>query len=223
VVNKFFLLTGVSAALIVFNGVGVKAADIGAGIIKPVNEKSASSTIFVNQGQDEQKSKDFIQNIADRGIGFLSNPDLTHEQRKAEFKKLLQDSFDMKAIGRFSLGSYWRTATDSEKKQYLSLFEKMIIEVYSRRFGDYKGEGFKVLSARGDGNSDAIVSSQIISDKGQKIALDWRVRNKDGKYKVIDISVEGVSMATTQRSEFSSIIQRGGGNIQVLIDHLKNV
>ncbi|MEC7028100.1 MAG: ABC transporter substrate-binding protein, partial [Pseudomonadota bacterium] len=74
---------------------------------------------------------------------------------------------------------------------------------------------------RADGEKDTIVTSFIIPDQGSEIQIDWRVRYKDGKYKVIDIIVEGVSMSVTQRSDFSSVIQRGGGNVQVLIDHLR--
>lgn len=221
--HKFILLAGLTVSAIALQASAVNAADMSGSLIKAAGQNAAQSLVLVNEEQDTEKSKAFIQSIADRGIGFLSNPDLSHEQRKAEFEKLLQDSFDMKAIGRFALGSYWRTATEAERSEYLSLFEDMIIEVYSRRFGEYNGEGFQVVSARGDGKSDAIVSSQIISGKGQKIALDWRVRQKDGNFKVIDISVEGVSMATTQRSEFASIIQRGGGQVQVLLDHLNNI
>lgn len=216
---KFLLLAGAAISLTLVPGFAAKATSPAA-MGKSLGHSQSSSVVFVSGEQDVEQSKAFIQKLADRGIGFLSNPDLSHEQRKAEFKKLLQDSFDMNAIGRFSLGRYWNVATDAERKKYLSLFERMIVEVYSRRFGEYKGEGFSVVSARGDGKSDAIVTSHIISDKGQKITLDWRVRQKGSSYKVIDISVEGVSMATTQRSEFASIIQRGGGQIQVLLDHL---
>lgn len=169
----------------------------------------------------EQDAQSFITKMAKQGIDFLANPDLTLEQRKAEFKTLLSNNFDMKTIGRFSLGTYWRSASDAQKKEYLDLFEKNVINVYSKRFSDYGGEEFKVTGASPNGASDAIVHSYIDS-KGQKIKIDWRVREKDGQMRVIDISVEGVSMATTQRSEFSSIIQRGGGDIQVLLDHLKS-
>lgn len=168
-----------------------------------------------------EAAKGFIEQMAKRGIDFLANPNLTLDQRKAEFKSLLQSSFDTKAIGRFAMGRYWNSASDKQKNEYQSLFDRMIVDVYSRRFGEYNGQQFEVLSAREQGASDAIVSSRIVDKSGQNIAVDWRVREKGGSYKVIDVIVEGVSMATTQRSEFASIIQRGGGQIQVLIDHLK--
>lgn len=215
---KFLLLAGVTGGLIM----GLSAQAMAKSTINAHKAADAhNSIVHINAEQDVESSKAFIQGLADRGIGFLSNPDLTLEQRKAEFKSLLQDSFDMKTIGRFALGRNWNAATDAERKEYLALFEAMIIEVYSRRFGDYKGEALQVTTARGDGKSDVIVNSQIVPANGQKIALDWRVRKSANSFKVIDIIVEGVSMATTQRSEFSSIIQRGGGQMEVLLEHLR--
>lgn len=181
---------------------------------------TGSGIVFVSEGI-EQEAKAFIEKLTSQGIGFLSNAGLSQDQKKSEFKKLLHSNFDMRTIGRFSLGRYWNVASKSELDEYQNLFEDMIVDVYSSRFGDYSGQELVVDSARPDGKADAIVHSYI-KGKGQKISVDWRVRQKNGSMKVIDVIVEGVSMATTQRSEFSSIIQRGGGEVSALLTHLKS-
>ena len=178
-------------------------------------------TVKVSEDARARGAQDFVDSVAQRGIGFLGNEKLSEAQRRAEFKKLLNDSFDMKTIGRFALGRYWKGASDAQKKEYLKLFNKMIVEVYTGRFSEYNGQALKVVNARAEGKADAVVTSKIIPDTGSEIQLDWRVRHKNGKYKVVDIIVEGVSMALTQRSDFSSVIQRGGGNVDVLIEHLR--
>ena len=119
------------------------------------------------------------------------------------------------------MGRHWRTATKEQRSQYQKLFKKMVIEVYSQRFSDYEGQSIEIKSARPEGKHDVLVSSMIIPKNGGKIRLDWRVRPKKGKYRVVDVIVEGVSMALTQRSDFASVIQRGGGNVDVLLEHLK--
>ncbi len=178
---------------------------------------------FANQVSEDSAAgaKNFIGSMTERGINFLGNESLSDKQRAAEFKKLLRDSFDMKTIARFAIGKYWRTANDAQKKEYLQLFEKMVISVYSRRFSEYGGQDLEVTGARGEGKADTMVSSKIVSSGSPTVKVDWRVRYKDGRYKVIDIMVEGVSMALTHRSDFSSVIQRGGGDIEVLLDHLR--
>jgi phospholipid transport system substrate-binding protein len=165
----------------------------------------------------------FVDGVGKRGIGILSAAATSEGQRKQSFKSLLNDSFDLTTIGRFALGRYWRVATPQQRSEYQRLFEKMIIDVYSDRFSSYSGQQLKTASAKMVSNTDAMVTTFILpKDGGEKVQVDWRVRNAGGKYKIVDVVVEGVSMSVTQRSDFASVIQRGGGDIAVLIDHLKN-
>lgn len=166
-------------------------------------------------------AQNFVESMAQRGLDFLADEKLTKKQKKSAFSKLLSDSFAMKTLARFSLGRYWRVASPEERREYLNLFEKMIIDVYSSRFGDYQGQSFDVRKARSDNDRDVVVSSFIVPQNGSEIQVDWRVRYKNKKYRVVDVVVEGVSMAVTQRSDFSAVIQRGGGKVQVLLTHLR--
>lgn len=182
----------------------------------------SQSRLLVSQDDQVQAgAKSFIDQLARDGIGFLSDESLSVESRQEKFRTFLIKNFDMKAIGRFALGRYWRTSSKKEQKEYLGLFEAMIVEVYSKRFSDYNGEALEVKSSRPEGKSDTIVTSAIVPASGPKIRVDWRVRYKNGQYRVIDIMVEGVSMALTQRSDFASVIQRGGGEVEVLLAHLR--
>ena len=127
----------------------------------------------------------------------------------------------MSTIGRFALGKNWKSATSAQQKEYSKLFEDLIVRVYSARFNDYKGEAFNVASTQEAGKNDVLVTSYIVPDAGSKVQVDWRVRNKNGSYQIIDVIIEGVSMTMTQRSDFSSVIQRGGGDFEVLLAHLR--
>lgn len=195
-------LTGVSAAM------PAVAMDLRA---------APRSTLVLSVAADTEAAKKFVDKMAQTGIGFLGNEGLTDEQRTAEFRKLLNNNFDMATIGRFALGRNWKTATPAQQAEYQKLFKNMIVEIYSRRFKEYNGQKLEVTGARADGDTDVIVSSSIIPPNGQKVSVDWRVRNN----KVVDILVEGVSMALTQRSDFASVIQRGGGSVEVLLEHLR--
>tara|TARA_Y100000590_G_scaffold364315_2_gene422634 strand:- start:19140 stop:19850 length:711 start_codon:yes stop_codon:yes gene_type:complete len=182
-------------------------------IIQISNEKS---------DKELKQAEAFINDLAKTAIGFLSNEALSTQDKEKQFKKLLNNRFDMRSIGRFAMGRYWRTASTDQQKEYLTLFNDMIVQVYSRRFSEYQGQAIEVISSRPEGKRDILVASFIKQDNGPDVRLDWRLRTgKDGKLKVIDIVVEGVSMALTQRSDFASVIQRGGGNVQILISHLE--
>lgn len=184
---------------------------------------SASSRIVAVALTDEdtQGALGFVKSTAESGLTFLSEPNSTMDQKKKEFKKLLDNSFDLDTIARFSLGRYWNSASPQQQSEYTTLFKKMVVEVYANRFGDYKGQDFEVKSVRSVGSKDAMVTSYIIPQSGDNIQVDWRVRKTGNVYKIVDVYVAGVSMSVTQRSDFSSVIQRGGGSVDVLIDYLK--
>ncbi len=177
--------------------------------------------MYVAVDEKNKQAQDFIENIGVQAVGFLGDANLSPEQKTAQFRDLLNTSFDMRTIGRFAMGRHWRSASKEQQTEYLNLFNDMVINVYTGRFSEYKGQGFEVVSSRADGKKDYLVSSYIVPGNGSKIKLDWRLRHKNGQYKVIDIIIEGVSMSLTQRSDFSSVIQRGGGKVDVLLEHLR--
>lgn len=192
-----------------------------AGLFSVFSDQNNIGNYHLVAVNDEQKAQSFIDEMGLRAISFLGNESLSQTQKEKEFRKLLKNSFDMKTIGRFAMGRHWKQASDSQRVEYLKLFEKMIVEVYTARFNDYKGEKLVVTSVRPDGSRDYLVNTNIVPPSGSKVKVDWRVRNKNGQYKIIDVIIEGVSMSLTQRSDFSSVIQRGGGNVEVLLDHLR--
>jgi phospholipid transport system substrate-binding protein len=169
-----------------------------------------------------QGAEKFIQTMAGQAIEFLGGSNMSHEAKKSSFNKLLRDSFDMNTIGRFALGRYWKVANDAQQKEYLQLFNKMVVDVYSARFSEYEGQKFEVRATRPEGDKDVLVTSFIVPKSGPEIQVDWRVRERNGSFKIIDVIVEGVSMSVTQRSDFASVIQRGGGDVEVLLNHLRN-
>ena len=166
----------------------------------------------------------FIQTLADEAMQSVrsAQDDVTREK---EFRRLLNDGFDVRAIGKWVLGRYWRKTNSDEKEEYLKLFEDFIIVTYANRFKDYSGDDITltVTESLTKNDKDAIVRSQIKRDEaGEPILVDWRVKkNKDDALKVVDVLIAGVSMSQTQRSEFTSVIKRNGGKVSGLIDALK--
>jgi phospholipid transport system substrate-binding protein len=182
---------------------------------------SKGDAVSADRVKIAEGAEKFIDKMASKALSFLSNESLSQDKKRIEFEALLNESFDMKTISRFSLGRYWRVSSDQQKKEYQKLFREMVIDVYSARFLEYSGQEFETRGYRPDGTKDTIVNSFVITDKGPDVQVDWRVRFKNGKYQVVDVIVEGVSMSVTQRSDFASVIQRGGGDIKVLLAHLR--
>jgi len=163
----------------------------------------------------------FITNLGNQAIKIIRNPE-SQPQRKAEFNKLFTEDFDVPAIGKFVLGHYWREATPEQQQEYIKLFGQYVVAIYAERFSNYQGEEFKVLGSRPEDGGTATVASEIDRPNGgTPIHIDWRVANEGGSYKIIDVKAENLSMSVTQREEFASVISQHGGNVQGLIDVLK--
>ena len=162
-----------------------------------------------------------ISNLGNRALEVLGK-DATQPQRAARFRELLREDFDVPGIGRFVLGRYWNTATEEQRAEFIKLFEDYIALAYATRLAEYSGENFKVTGSRPDADG-AIVSSQILRPGGAApVKVDWRLTGRNGVYKISDVSVDGISMAVTQRSEFASVIQHNGGQVQGLIAMLRD-
>jgi phospholipid transport system substrate-binding protein len=171
-----------------------------------------------------QNAETFIQAMADKAVASVRS-DLDENALREEFRSLLNEGFDVRAIGKWVLGRYWRKASSEEKEEYLKLFEDFIIATYTSRFKDYGGDEItlKVVQSVTRNDKDAIVRSQIKRPQvAEPILVDWRVKeNKDGALKVVDVLIAGVSMSQAQRSEFTSVIKRNGGEVSGLIDALR--
>jgi phospholipid transport system substrate-binding protein len=161
-----------------------------------------------------------ISNLGSRALEVLGKG-ANQSQRVERFRELLRQDFDVPGIARFVLGRYWNTASEEQRTEYVKVFEDYVAMAYATRLGEYTGETFKVTGSRPDGDG-AIVSSQIVRPSGAApVKVDWRLTGRDGKYKISDVSVDGISMAVTQRSEFASVIQHNGGQVQGLITMLR--
>ena len=175
-------------------------------LIAPTSQSAEAQPAF-----ETPEPARFIEGLASEALKVLTASRGTLAEREDTFRRLLRDDFAMEKIGRFVVGPHWRTMTPKQQAEYQELFAEWVLKTYSARLGGYSGEQFNVLRTSPAGRRDVIVHTKIVkSDAGNGLSVDWRVRKSDEKYKIIDIYVEGVSMAVTQRSEFDSIVRRHG-------------
>ena len=160
----------------------------------------------------EDPALTFIQSLGDQAVESLrDNLDSPFAEREAAFREVMVRGFDIPIVGRFVLGRHWKTATKEQRTEYMAVFVDFIVRVYASRFDSYGGELFTARSVIDDESGDKIVRAQIVRPSGgDPIAVDFRVRMRDEGYKVIDISVEGISMLHTHRVEFASVVNRKG-------------
>jgi len=162
----------------------------------------------------EQTSPDdaarFIHALGQDAIRVLADQNSTLEQREANVQAILASSFALDKIGRFVLGNTWKKVTQEQRAEYLGLFARYVLATYSRRLGGYTGESFEIVKAEPVGKNDAVVYTNITRPNAPPLTCGWRVRRVGNTHQILDVIVEGVSMVSAQRAEFSSVVKSQG-------------
>lgn len=126
---------------------------------------------------------------------------------------------DFEEATRLAVGRAWKQATPEQKKKLVDEFRQMLVRTYSNAIEGYQGQTMKVLPSRGkQGGEDATVRAQFIRAGGQPLPIEFQTRKTEKGWKIYDISVEGVSLVLTYRSEFDTVVKQGG--IEALLKRL---
>lgn len=140
--------------------------------------------------------------------------------RQGRFRQLFHQYFDVEACARSALGSYWPKATAQQRQEFVDLYEDYVVIGYSTALRALGGESFKVLESQPD-KERVIVTSRILISGAAPIRVDWQLNPTNHGYKVTDLIVNGISMASTQHSDLVSVIQRNNGHMPALLVALR--
>jgi phospholipid transport system substrate-binding protein len=165
----------------------------------------------------------FIEELGDKAILQLGASDISQDERNRRFRMLLNQYFDVPRIARFVLGRYARSATPQQMADFTKLYEDIAVLTYAHLFASYAGQQFKVLREVGDpaDRYRMVMTEVVIGDSNPPVKLDWQILVKGSSYGVVDIRVEGASMAITQRAEYMAVLDKNGGDIDALLKQLQ--
>ena len=164
----------------------------------------------------------FLASLTDRVFAQLTDESLSMPERRQRFRVLFRENFDIPAIGRFVLGRYWRKAKPPVREDFLNVFEEIMVQRFAPKFARYAESRFEVGLVRRLGpKGQYMVASTVVPAEGEPLHIDWRVRDKDGRFKILDVLGQGISMALTLRSEYASAIKDSGGRVEGLIEKLR--
>ena len=171
---------------------------------------------------DAKKAEDFIKSTTAKGIEEIINANVDQKVKDERFYDLLNGALDMNFIGQFVLGRNWRTANAKQREEFISVYRDLNIATWSKRFNEFKGKNF-VFKGTSPSNSKGqiFVDTVVPMDQGEPAKVLWRVREKNGEYKIVDIIIEGVSLAQASRSEYTAFIKNNPGGIDALIKNLQ--
>jgi phospholipid transport system substrate-binding protein len=170
----------------------------------------------------EHPAADKINAVGAEAMAVLSDESTTEESRQRHFREILARELDMPLLARFILGRYWRDATPEIRQAYEDAFAEYILVRYAALLaGAREIESFDVVGAKPIENGDVLVETRIRRRGAEPINAGWRMRDREGRFVVIDLLVEGLSLAQTQRQEFASFLRANGGRVEELVLVLK--
>jgi phospholipid transport system substrate-binding protein len=170
-------------------------------------------------------AEQFVQQGLDKGYGILNDTSLSLGERGDNFRALLANTMDTKRVALFTLGIYARTTSDQELDRYASAFSEFVTAVLQHDLAGDPGETVTVTGSAARTPDDVIVTAKLNGStraNGQPIDLGFRVRmDPTGNYELVDLLVEGVSMALAQRSDYTAWLQQHHGDVAALTSELK--
>jgi phospholipid transport system substrate-binding protein len=164
----------------------------------------------------------FVQSTVNRASEAL-NDKFSQEEKIEKLKEIASETVDIKGIGFYTLGAYRKSISNDQIKQYETLFTQYFLKSFASRLAEYSNPEIEVTSKKKLNENYTMVSSILVSTaKRPEVKIDWRIYTKNSENPLIrDLIIEGLSLARTQKEEFSSIIQSNDGDINALFATLK--
>ncbi len=157
-------------------------------------------------------ARQFVDGVGKKVLADL-NGTAPQEQKQQQLRQMFSENVDMEWMARFVLGQGWGKATEEQRSRYLQAYREYLTAHYTANFTDYAGSKYSITGVQQAAEGEFIVAMNVETPKAQEqqVKAGYRVHQASGgQFKIIDIIIEGVSLLTTQRSEFVSVVQNGG-------------
>ena len=179
-------------------------------------------SLFFTVSSYSMEPKDFVQQTVDKAAKALDQ-NLSKDLKISKLKNIALRTVDIRGIGFYSLGKHRKNMSDNKKEEYLEIFTKYFLKTFSSRLAQYSDPKIIVKSQKKLNDKYTMVYSVLIATEDKpEVKIDWRVVTKDPSNPlIIDLIIEGVSLAKVQKEEFNSIILSNNGDVNYLFKNLQ--
>ena len=171
---------------------------------------------------DYQDARDMVSNLSNQAVQVMTSKGISDAERIEKFRTLFISSVDMPSVGKFVMSRYWEKASPDQQKDFMKLFEDMLVYTWSTRFREgAENIAIKVVSAKAETNQTIKVETQIVRVDQDPIPVFWKLRQTADGLKIADLLIEGTSMLLTYREEYASVLNQNAGKVDALLDILR--
>ncbi len=172
---------------------------------------------FAKSAED---AKALVRQVSDEVLALIRSPSST-EEKQATFMAMMDRYSNMRQIAGFALGRYGRGMSEPLKLRYIEAFKRFVASTYVSRFSEYSGEVIEIGTVRETGSGFAVDTS-VNRGSQPPLSVRWEISERSGKPLVEDFEIEGISMAVSQRGEFTSLINSYGGDMEKFVQYLES-
>ncbi len=169
------------------------------------------SATFLHTAHAQNNPKQFIESLSQNVLHILEDSALSKQEKRTRLTSIFSENVDTTWMARFALGRHYRTASEEEREKYTSLYHDYVLHSYVPKFEAYTSQKLEIGRVTPAGDSEYTIQTTIRGAENQPdIQVNYRLKSDNGSFKVVDIIGEGVSLITTQRSDFGGMITRAG-------------
>ena len=155
-----------------------------------------------------------IEKVTHDALAVLRDAAITKVERNHKVRQIAFDTMDFDVLARLSLGSYWRDLSDTQRASFVEEFRRHVANTYGHTTDEYTDEDIAVTAdheeVRGDWSVQTTITGTRDGRKQEVAKVDYRLRQKEGQWKIIDVTIDGVSLMANFRSQFKEIMENGG-------------
>jgi len=167
----------------------------------------------------EEEARATVRDVVDRVLAILRTPGLPQAERRSRIQAIAYDWFDFETMSRLVVARAWRSFDAGQRETFVGEFRELLSARYGRKLDDYGNEEVDVLDTRSDPGGDVTVRTRIHRAGAEDITVDYRLRPEAGRFRAIDVVIEGVSLVFSYRGQFQEILN--GGGPALLIERLR--
>ena len=188
-------------------------------IVRPLSRRLfmslvASAAVVPGMAFAASSAESYVTKVGNGVIAAARNNSVS------QFRSLLRSNADIAAIAIYSLGPYRKSLTNDVKAEYYSLVENYIAKVFQQNAKKLAGQGLEVKSSKDAGDS-VLVKSILNMGGGGSMPVTWRLVKRGGGYRIFDVNVDGIWLASTQKTNFVSVLKKNNGQMSALLEYLR--
>lgn len=165
-------------------------------------------------------ARNVVRETVDQVLAILANKDWTVDRRVEAIEQIAYDRFDFDTISRLVLARNYRRFSPEQRREFVAEFKSHLSRSYGNRVDRYEQEKVDIIDARVEPRGDVTVLTRIVGGQADGIEMNYRLREREGRWMVIDVVIEGVSLVSSFRSQFKEVVNQGGP--ELLLERLKD-